>query len=207
MTMTLPVSLPTAAYPPQSEHTELINQLVGVYSTVIDKQSGFYVSCPMTSGRKYLDEVYANDPPNSRLSEEKRKAIFNKNCHQARSVVAMTRLHFPTAHVIDPTAFYMPGWESSDYLAFWREVLIKHVTVIRFVDDWQFSNGCAYEFAVGVITGKYLTDERERVITPVEGHNMIKAAADYYDVVGSDSTFLRHVINSLERFFQEEDAA
>lgn len=191
----------TYEYPPSSNDTTNIKQLLQVYRTVINDTSAIYISTPMTSGLLYMKafESLTEDEKKTGLDADRRNSLFNENCQHARSVAAMTRLHFPTSVVIDPTRIEIEGWEQNDYLTFWRQVIIDNVQVIRFVNNWHYSNGCAYEFLIGAITNKVMIDEEENTIYPLKGRDLIQRAYDEHLENGYDNQFLLSVIKSLDK--------
>jgi hypothetical protein len=195
-------------FPPSSEDAVKINQLLQVYSTTINDNNAIYISTPMTSGLLYMN-AFAESPNTTSLSADKRKSLFNKNCQHARSVAALTRLHFPTSIVIDPTKIEVVGWEQNDYLTFWRQVIVKYVSLIRFVDNWYYSNGCAYEFLVGVASNKVMVDEQENAIYPLMGRDLIQSAYNEHLKNGYENKFLLDVIDALNILIQrlEDDGA
>jgi len=188
-------------YPPTSSDTTNINQLAQVYRTVVSDKSAIYISTPMTSGLLYMNAFKELTEVEKKigLTAENRSSLFKKNCQHARSVAAMTRLHFPTSIVINPTCVEIKGWEQNDYLTFWRQVIIDNVQVIRFVNDWHYSNGCAYEFLIGAITNKVMIDEDENTIYPEKGRELIQAAYFEHLKNGYDNQFLFSVIKSLDK--------
>lgn len=194
-------------FPPTSNDTRRIDELLQVYQTLMPKEkSAIYISTPMTSGLKYMN-AYADLPPGTKLSDDQLKQFFNQNCQHARSVAALTRLHYPTSQVIDPTNISIDGWSQNDYLTFWRRVIIDHAYIIRFVNDWYYSNGCAYEFLVGALTNKVMIDEAENTISVYDGCRLIKRAYEEHLEFGYDNEFLLKTVASLEKFLHDEDGS
>jgi hypothetical protein len=50
--------------------------------------------------------------------------------------------------VISPAPFSAPGWTQPEYLAFWETLLQTRIKGAWFNRNWQFSNGCTFEYAV-----------------------------------------------------------
>jgi hypothetical protein len=187
-------------FPPTSPYDELIGQMLQPYATLISGKNAIYVSTPMTSGLLYMDSLAKMTPEerNTGLSEQAKQQLFEQNCQHAKTVAAMTKWMYPHAYVIDPTQFSMKGWEQNDYLTFWREVLLGYVNTIRFVNNWYYSNGCAYEFLVGATSNKIMIDEGGKTINVREGRNLIKKAYDEHLTNGYDNTFLLDVVKALD---------
>ena len=196
-------------YPPTSLDHLLIEQLSQVYKSIINTKDAIYISTPMTSGLLYMQafDKLPNELKETGLTEEYKKTLFNQNCQHARSVASMTRLHFPTSCVIDPTNVAIDGWEQNDYLAFWRKVITDYTRIIRFVNDWPYSNGCAYEFLIGVVTNKVMIDEDENTIYHSQGRDLIYQAYREHLERGYNNEFLLNVVASLDRFFDSEDGS
>jgi len=199
----------TYEYPPTSQHTQLIEHLLQPYRTIISEKDAIYISTPMTSGLLYM-QAFSELPKgekNTELSSEKRSDLFSQNCQHARSVAAMARLHFPTSCVIDPTRIEIKGWEQNDYLTFWRKVIIDHAKVIVFVDNWYYSNGCAYEFLVGAFKEKVMIDEKENTIYARNGRDLIHRAYNEHLQAGYNNLFLQNIIQSLDKYLASEDGS
>jgi len=196
------------AYPPTSEDGERIAEMLGLYRTTIADKSAIYISTPMTSGLLYMNMAAKNHHLEDRgLTQECRHNLYTKNCQHARSVAAMTRLHYPTAIVIDPTFMEVNGWGQDDYLTFWRKVIIDYAYIVKFVRDWYYSNGCAYEFLVSALTNKVMIDEAENEISVYAGKELIQKAYDKQKEDGFDNEFLKNVIVSLAKYLSSEDGA
>lgn len=187
-------------FPPTSPYDELIGQILQPYATLISGKNAIYISTPMTSGVLYMNAItqLPEEEKTAGLSEHVKKQLFDQNCQHAKTVAAMTKWVYPHAYVIDPTQFSMKGWEQNDYLAFWREVLLGYVNTIRFVNDWYYSSGCAYEFLIGAKSNKILIDESGQTINVRDGRNLIKKAYDEHLANGCDNTFLLDVVKALD---------
>lgn len=60
--------------------------------------------------------------------------------------------------VLTPNPFIAPGWSQPEYLGFWEEVISKKCRSVCFNQKWEYSNGCTFEYLVGVKAGKELFD-------------------------------------------------
>lgn len=52
--------------------------------------------------------------------------------------------------VIDPTCFNMPGLTWHDYMYIWEQIITTSVSKLYFMPDWAYSDGCSYEYLLGV---------------------------------------------------------
>lgn len=196
-------------FPPTSTDLELISQLAQVYKTLVPGKDAIYISTPMTSGKLYITawaELRKHDSK-AVLSPEKKQILLSANCKHAQSVATITRLLFPTATVIDPTQIKIEGWEQDDYLTFWRKVILEYTEVLKFVNDWYYSNGCAYEYLLGVMANKVTLDERGNDIFPHQGRDLILSAYNIHLQNGYDNQFLFKIVQSLNKHLSNEDGA
>lgn len=129
--------------------------LVQAFGSVLDESSALYCSTPITTGKRFfdwLDRLGASyreiDDATDREREAHVREVIEPNVQRAREVVARLR-HQANRPVIDPTAIpHIPGWTQDEWRSFWERVIERYANAVVFVDDWQFSNGCAYEFLV-----------------------------------------------------------
>src|SRR5262249_39909832 len=79
--------------------------------------------------------------------------------------------------VIDPTAANdFPHWSQDDYRALWARVIEEFAKEVVFVDDWQYSNGCCYEFLIAQQNLISTLDERLKPLTLSGGVSLIGSA-------------------------------
>lgn len=157
---------------------EMMDAMVRAMGTVVpDKLSlkgACYVSMPITGGKRALDYHRKNTDRGLKFNIE----VITPNVEAGRNVVASARGIFHT--VINPGAIYIPSWGQPEYLSFWNMVLRKYVHTVMFVDGWQYSPGCVFEFGVAIENGLQLRDENDNLITVAEGVTLIeKAIAEY----------------------------
>ncbi|HTA72445.1 MAG TPA: hypothetical protein VK776_29400 [Bryobacteraceae bacterium] len=93
--------------------------------------------------------------------------------------------------VITPAPFTAPGWSQPEYLAFWEELLRTRIKSVWFNRNWQFSNGCAFEFAVAQDAGLPTFDHSGQVLTRESGIHLISAAIQQLEQWGLDASTLR----------------
>ncbi len=79
------------------------------------------------------------------------KNVKKANERTARSFAASVRAKQSNGTiVINPAPLHIPDWKQPEYLAFWDELIRTFVKEVRFNENWEFSNGCTYEFAVAL---------------------------------------------------------
>lgn len=52
--------------------------------------------------------------------------------------------------VIAPAPLKIPEWGQPEYLSFWEEIIRTRVKAVRFNKNWEYSNGCTFEFAAAL---------------------------------------------------------
>lgn len=179
--------------------------MLDVYKTILNSDEALYCSSPVTSGRRYIEwlkrigkEVADIDG----LTESDRKSHFTKvvepNCVHARRIVQ--RLRKQTGRVvIDPTAMpSLPNWTQQDWRFYWRQVLERYATTALFVDDWQYSNGCVYEFWVAQTKGIRTIDEEMRPLDLLKGKELITDAVVELKRYDASTPFIEQVLRDLE---------
>jgi hypothetical protein len=93
--------------------------------------------------------------------------------------------------MITPAPFTAPGWTQPEYLAFWETLLRTRIKGVWLNRDWQFSNGCTFEFAVAVDAGLPTSDCQGQLL-PVEiAKDLIRDAIAVLDADGFDTSALR----------------
>lgn len=117
---------------------------------------------------------------------------------KAASVFAAELRRTKMRVVIDPTALAdLPGWTQDDYRFFWGKVVEEYAAEAVFMDGWQYSNGCAYEFLVACRSGVVTVDALQQPISVDRGLSLIGAALDEYRRLGQPSEFLSRVHSEL----------
>ena len=142
----------TSIFPPQSVHAREIAFMLEILASVIEGRTAVYVSTPITTGKRFL-KWYVQKKIDERVPLTEQKDMFLRevveyNRQRARVVVRRLR-HGSSKIVIDPTSIVdFPGWTQDDYRCLWGRVIERYVDRVIFIEGWQYSNGCAYEFLV-----------------------------------------------------------
>ncbi len=163
-----------------NEHVTLIELLVGVYGTVIANRSAVYLSAPVTTGQRFVKwrASLPEDSPHAAWFEaQHQQHVIQPNMVAAREVAQGIRMHFPNMVVIDPTALTtVPGWDQPQYRDLWRRVIEQHVAMVFFVDGWEHSEGCCYEYLVAHDNGIPTFDAKGGALTRERAIELISSA-------------------------------
>ncbi|MEW6208174.1 MAG: hypothetical protein AB1631_07390 [Acidobacteriota bacterium] len=188
-------------FPPLPSHEHEIEILLQFLAGVIDGRSAIYVSAPITTGKRF-SAWHANngagfDPSHPEYYEGHLREVIQPNREHARMVVRELR-QSATEAIIDPTAVAdFPEWTQDDYRYLWAGVIERYVKTLVFINGWQYSNGCAYEFLTAKRTGAMALDEKQHVITIEEGIKLIRSAIHEMRSYGVPTEFLEQMLEEL----------
>jgi len=157
-----------------------------------------YCSSELTSGhtlRKALIEHHLKTEPELKQqmgSEWFVKNIWEPNVKAAVDFAETVRSKAPDKTlVITPAPFNAPGWSQHEYLAFWETLLRTRVRSAWFNRNWQYSNGCVFEFVVAQDAGLPTFDYEGKILDRETGISQIENAIKQLDGEGFDTKPLR----------------
>lgn len=188
-------------FPPSTTHQHDANIMLEIMSSAIEDRTATYVSAPITSGKRCIGLF---KPMGNRrggkpvtLHSDLRRKVVHENLSHARKVIRQLRRTIPGA-LIDPTAVAdLPGWEQPDYHYFWGRVIQRYAKRVIFLSDWEYSNGCAYEFLVATQSGAETFDEGYVPLSLDDGICRINHAVEHLRSVSLPATFLQNVLMEL----------
>jgi len=169
--------------------------MLSVFATVIDGRDALYVSSPFTTGRHAADWIARNgigQPEDALNSDHFREQILAANRERAAEFVRSIRRHRPEVPVvISPTALPdVPSWTQADYRFFWGRVIAKYAERVVFLEGWENSSGCAYEYLCAVSSGAKTLNEHLRPLSFQEALKRLDNAAAHNNVPAG-AAFLR----------------
>lgn len=159
-----------------------------------------YVSAPITSGWRFLTwyrEKGRELKNQSAYKDAHAIEVIAANCQHVSDTVAQLKRREHPRLVLDPTSFDFPGWTQADYHCFWGKVIQRFVDRTIFLDGWEASVGCVYEFSVTVRAGILAYDERDKLITPVEALRGIELSASAMAELGLETDVLQSAIRYI----------
>lgn len=203
------------SFPPITTHEDEVNALLNMLGCVIVERSAVYVSAPITSGRRLAQWLTTRnvefDPSHTESAAEFQREVLEPNCKHARDIISNLRKQFPNV-VIDPTALKdIDGWTQDDYRYLWAKVIEQYATTVVFIDGWQYSNGCSYEFLVAYQSSNdhcpLVLSENLKPLTLEQGLTLIRAAISELKEAGLSTEFLERVAERLASAAIEEICA
>jgi len=99
--------------------------------------------------------------------------------------------------VVTPAHFTAPGWSQPEYLAFWETLLRTRIKSAWFNRNWQFSNGCTFEFAVAQHAGLSTLDHEGNTLDLLAGIELVKDAINKLNSEGFETSKLREYLHRL----------
>ena len=179
--------------------------LLSTYASILDGKRALYCSMPITSGRRFLDwlakhRITAADVDSTKqaLREDHRQSVIIPNREHAQQVVHAIRTRNNEV-VIDPSALpHIPNWTQHVWRSFWEHVIERFAQAVYFVDDWAYSNGCAYEFYVAHRLGLPVYDEHSNLLDLTTGKEKIVAAAADFEKRNHPADFHVEILELID---------
>ena len=192
-------AFPPIAAPEYRREVALASQLLsGIYPEL----SATYISTPINNGLLFMAWQTANPEEDPRTPENRAdrwQNVATPNRAAALAIGQRLRRFGVEGPFIEPAHFApIPEWGQGEYLEFWEVVIRRYCSRIIFCDGWEYSNGCAYEFLVGVRTHKELFTADYQLLTREQGRQMMSNAV--LEMVERDQgspEFIRQVLTAL----------
>jgi|SRR5262245_5792995 len=165
---------------------------------VLNGEKAVYASSELTTGPRLFQlyrEYGVRDLPSLKqaLGEEGwLSRLWRPNVEEANAFARELRLRLPGHPLsVTPAPFLAPGWSQEEYLAFWESLIRSRFRAVYFSDDWEYSNGCTFEFAVAWDEGLPTFDARCDALDLPQGMALIERAARELEAEGFDASGLR----------------
>jgi hypothetical protein len=203
------------SFPPMTTHERDVAALLNILGSVIVERSGVYVSAPITSGRRLAQWLGSRnvefDPSHPESYAEFQREVLEPNCEHAQDIISNLRKKFPNV-VIDPTALKdIDSWTQDDYRYLWGKVIEQYASTVVFIDGWQYSNGCSYEFLVSYQSASnqcpLVLNENLKPLTREQGLKLIREAIHELKEAGLSTEFLERVAGQVASTALEEICA
>lgn len=114
--------------------------IIQAWDCVLAGASAVYLSGPITTGLKHAKELRRGADAAS-LQHVKRSNINDL-------IATAKKLRRQRAEiVIEPASLHLPEWSQADYHLLWERLIERHIKLAIFMPGWEYSLGCAIEFA------------------------------------------------------------
>jgi|SRR5580693_1984317 hypothetical protein len=189
-------------------YREEVDTAFSALECILNREKGIYASAELTTGRRLYNafrEFHVKTVDELKALKEKEnekdwygRNIWAANVKSARDFAAEIRDKIGVKTlVITPAPFSARGWTQPEYLAFWEQLLRTRIKATWFKADWQYSNGCTFEFAVSADAGLPTFDHQGKPLSVQQAAEMIDAAIRDLDLSGFDTSKLRENLSRL----------
>jgi hypothetical protein len=158
-------------------------------------EKAIYCSSELTTGIRLYTACLDNATTDRYALADKlgkdwlRDNVFKLNETEAnRFAGAIQHKHNHTT--ISPAALFVPEWGQHDYLSFWETLIKTRIREVHFNENWQFSNGCTFEYAAARAAGLSTFDKDGVVLDPEQASKLIRQAIDWLTARGIDTNKL-----------------
>jgi hypothetical protein len=185
-------------------HQEEIEMVFSGIDCVLNDERAIYCSSELTTGARLYEALRENKLRTAaELKEKLGKAwfgthIFDANVKLGKEFAQCVRNRLTDKTiVITPGPFTAPTWSQPEYLFFWEELLRTRIKTGCFNRNWQFSNGCTFEFAVALDAGLPTLDHNGEPLELEDGIQLMESAIQQLETDGFDTTALRENLGRL----------
>jgi|HubBroStandDraft_5_1064220.scaffolds.fasta_scaffold171649_1 hypothetical protein len=173
-------------------------------------KTAIYCSSELTSGQRWnlvlkKYDVKTNAALKEKLGDAEYERYFQTNMASnkgwsARFVKIVRHGLNDGTEVIDPGPLDVPDWKGDQklYYAFWETLIRNHVREVRFNQDWQFSSGCTYEFAVAFDAHIPTLDSEGTELSPYAAIEMVQKAVASLKEDGFDTAKIQNHLQLMQ---------
>jgi hypothetical protein len=196
--------------PSDSNFTRLYQEEVEIVFSGIDcvlnNERAIYCSSELTTGARLYDALREYKLKTAAELRKKRgdawysANIFDANVKLGKEFAQCVRsLLSDNTMVITPAPFLAPTWTQPEYLFFWETLLRTRIKSAWFHRNWQFSNGCTFEFAVARDAGIPTLDHNGKTLDLDQAMQLIGFAIRRLDADGFDTSRLGENLERLQK--------
>ncbi len=193
-------------FPPRTQKNKIIDTVLACMRSAITKDKVVYVSTPITSGKRYLKYKMSKSKNyiGKQHDRELKRAVITPNIKHARKKINEISGKLHQIQIINPTAIEVNEWTQEDYACFWKGVINNFVDQIVFLNEWQYSNGCSFEFFTAVEKRIPVFSENLEPLSKAEGIGMISDAIQEIKCTGGNTDFLENLLQVLRQNYSME---
>lgn len=194
--------------PSNSNFTRLYQEEVDIVFSGIDcvlnDERAIYCSSELTTGTRLYDALREHKLKTAAELQKKlgdawyRTNIFDANVKLGKEFAQCVRGALSdNTMIITPAPFFAPTWTQPEYLFFWETLLRTRIKSAWFNHNWQFSNGCTFEFAVARDAAIPTLDHNGKTLEVDEAIQLIDLAIRRLDTDGFDTLKLAENLERL----------
>lgn len=184
---------------------EETNMLLSMIDCLVLDREAVYASSEFTTGKRFYElcrqhNVRTKEDLKKQLGKEYETQLLLPNKEEGIRFARRIRGFGHDMVVLTPNPLVAPGWSQSEYLKFWKEVIVKKCRGVYFNEGWEFSNGCTFEYLVGLRADMSLFDHDKKPLELPTAKEMIGNAIKNLEEEGKegfDTPELRRVYAEL----------
>jgi hypothetical protein len=167
-----------------------------------------YVSCPINTGERFIHwygSIGKNlDKSSSEYSKEREKNVVLPNIRKAKECIKDIR-KAANKVIIDPTNIENETlqWSQNEFYQFWDRVIKDLVNEIIFLDGWEYSIGCCYEYLSAIESNIKVYNQSMEVLSLVEAKRKMNMSINMYEACQLQDG--NHICNILNKLLKYED--
>jgi hypothetical protein len=167
-----------------------------------------YLSGPVTGGKRfhkwYVEEGRAL--PVADYAALRKTAVLTPNIDAIITVAQRERRDGRAT--IEPGSFEadFDAWGQAEFYALWDRVIERHAARVKFMDGWEFSAGCVFEFQRALRYGKPTVDMLEQPLTRDRALALIDSAVTWMKedvVITNPADKLAELVGKIEGFMTD----
>lgn len=179
---------------------EEVDMLLSLIDCLVLDREAIYASSEFTTGRRYYDlcrryRVRTKEELKRRLGNYKAQLLAPNKEEGIRFARRLRELGHDV--VLTPNPFVEPDWSQSDYLGFWEKVIQRKCHAVYFNEGWEFSDGCTFEYLIGLKAGIPLFDHDRKKLEVGTAKEMIGRAIESLEKEGFKVPKLSNVYEEL----------
>jgi hypothetical protein len=162
-----------------------------------------YISTPITTGERFIhwyDSVGKNlDKYNNEYIQSFQKNVVCQNVINAKEFIKNLKKSTNKV-IIDPTNIEntFSQWSQDNFYKFWDRIIKNLVDEIIFLDGWEYSIGCCYEYLSAVANDIKVYNQSMEILDFEEAKRKISASIDLYKYYQLEDSF--KICNILDKF-------
>jgi len=162
-----------------------------------------YISCPITTGKSFVN-WYSSvgkklDISSSKYSNELKKKVICPNVNNAKKFIKNLR-EATNKVIIDPTNLEKDTlqWSQNDFYQYWDRIIKDLVDEIIFLDGWEYSIGCCYEYLTAIESNIKAYNQNRGILTLADAKRKISTSMNMYESYQlHDGAQIRNILNKI----------
>jgi hypothetical protein len=175
---------------PEFERRKVIDEIkmvISAYDCVVPDGAAIYCSSDITTGKRFYYDVLK--PRGVHSEEDLRRKVGAEEFKNIQTALIQDNVVRGVAfaeklrergliNVVSPGPFFARGFDQQHYLYLWELFIIKKVYQIRFNYDWEYSNGCSFEYVIAAKKGIPRLDREGGPLSLSEAIARVNTAAE-----------------------------